>query len=285
MGKLVLHIGLPKTATTSMQYQVLDTPENRSLYLGKFQSSKSNFHELVSNYLNEKIELGAAREEVSKIMSRFQICVYSNEMLTVDSGTRWHEKLEKLGTLLENVEVQILVTTRLPSSHAPSLYAELQPLFDWRSMDQFLEDNQSEILNIDSIDSAIKDSGLAKNHAVKYIDFDDLIESNFYALTDIVHELNIPRSTSHLNRRKYNATTIDSRKIGVYDLAYKFSRKMNVRSIIPKALYHTIGKLLRRIPFNWQKPINIASHHEKLRMLDEVYLASISKFDFVGKGT
>lgn len=283
MGKLILHIGLPKTATTSIQYQILDTPTNRSLYLGKFQSEQSAFHTLVSEYLNGKVDENSAHDEIYHIVSKYEICIYSNEMLTVDSGITWQEKIKKLGILFKGIELQVLVTTRLPSSHAPSLFAELQSLFGWASIDQFLEHSQSDILNINAIDDLLKNSNLARQHSVKYIDFDDLIGSKFSVLTEIAQELRIPNKTSHLNSRKYQTNTIYSRPIGLYDVAYRLSRRMKLQAIVPKKIYHAIGRILLRLPLNWQKLVETNVDGDRLQILDEIYLAASSKYIFIGK--
>lgn len=129
--KIYLHIGLPKTATTSLQMHAF--PEIARIcnytYVGVNQprGKHTKHHPLYSAVLMA-IDQGKFEEfedQLSKL-SNFSGVVISEEMITVStSTTSWDVKLENLSKLLKGHEYEILVTIREPKDAIFSYYIEL----------------------------------------------------------------------------------------------------------------------------------------------------------------
>lgn len=154
MKKIYLHVGLPKTATTSLQqhvFQNLDSKDYR--YLGTMQPRSLNTDVLfrdICGYVEAKHPPYSTRDSIKVTIGRelsARSVVISEEMFTVDTGLCWQDKLERLHELFSGFKVDVLVTIREPSKAAFSLYIEL-----WRQLhsrfgdfDGFLNSNQAKL--------------------------------------------------------------------------------------------------------------------------------------------
>ena len=129
MNKLILHIGLPKTGTTSLQQDIF--PNLSCNYLGVKQPREllqNSFYERLMEFIktgDDDIQKDEIIKELKFLLSQ-KVVLLSDEMFTVDQKTAtWQQKLSRLGKLLHGIEVQILVTLREPIAAVKSYYTEL----------------------------------------------------------------------------------------------------------------------------------------------------------------
>lgn len=137
MNKVYLHLGLHKTATTSLKRSVFQKLDFQ--YLGRRYESKypPPLHELytrITSYCfsqeaNEENSL--IRGDICKILERGDILL-SEEWFTSDycgplgfQSASWQSRIQRLGELFSGLPVELLITTREPVDALHSLYCEL----------------------------------------------------------------------------------------------------------------------------------------------------------------
>lgn len=277
MGKFFLHIGLPKTATTTLQYEVLSHEANREIYLGKFSGNPGPFHKLISGYLDGIETLETTRAQMRRMIGNRPVALYSNEMLTVGSTISWREKIAKLGTLFLGQDCTVLVTLRNPHIHAPSLYAELKPTSGWRDFNAFLDDPQSDLLDPAVLNQVLLDAGFGPQSHLCYIEFDTLISSQFTVLKRTIPGLFIPDRPQERNARVRRDGAIVSREIGVNDKVFAIAKRLGLLPFVPMRLRKSVGALLRHAPISWNETIDTPSNHATLAALEKRYEVALTE--------
>lgn len=129
-GRVYLHVGPPKTATTSLQTAMEAIEHSGYAYAGVLQPRDRNSGTL-ANLLHKATlgDDGAAASLVERLraeVSRHELVVISEEMLSLEqNGISTADKIEKIGTLLAEFEVVPVVTLRDPRKGLPSLFQEI----------------------------------------------------------------------------------------------------------------------------------------------------------------
>jgi hypothetical protein len=144
MTKILIHLGLPKTATTSLQHNVLQKlhDQGKINFLGKNldycdATGKVTIHNYTGKFIRdaaeEKITLVEARELLPQFIDKNKLNVFSDEGLMVaypgQSNLSLKQKIENLKKLLEGYDVNIALTLRDPVDYFYSLYVQLYPDF------------------------------------------------------------------------------------------------------------------------------------------------------------
>lgn len=281
--ELILHIGLPKTGTTTMQYGLFSLADNLDFYLGKFSDREDGFHGAVSDFLSGRVSATEARGLIAPALEGTGVRLYSNEMITVSSTLTWTEKLARLSALFAGHRLSVVATTRLPSKLGPSVFAELQPAMPWSDFEDFLRDPQSLWLNPELLYDAIVASGLAPAERIFFFDFDTLIAQDFRPLGNVLSGLSFPDTISAMNARKRVGNNIVSRQIGLYDVAYRLMRKLGLEKMISARIRGYGGRVLRAIPFGWCKQIELRTDAPELQSLDETYRNALPSMSAYGR--
>lgn len=131
-GRILVHIGLPKTATTTLQTQYFPTlTSGNSRYLGVLQPRERRQDELfrkLSNAVTVGLDIEGIHQELSRLLEAGVNIVVSEEMFTVSSsgGASWQMKLQRLASLLRGLDYAIMVTVREPVAGSFSYYVELE---------------------------------------------------------------------------------------------------------------------------------------------------------------
>lgn len=134
-GKLIVHIGLPKTATTTLQADVFPKLINNQIkYLGTFQPREKtplkNLYHHFCKAVESRENIDNIRILLNKEISKGHTLIISEEGMTVPSGNiTWKKKLENLGKIVRGFDYTIIVSVREPSSALFSYYCELYPRF------------------------------------------------------------------------------------------------------------------------------------------------------------
>lgn len=131
MNKLYIHIGLPKTATTTLQRDFFPYVDNeRYDYLGTPQprvasSEGDSLFWNIYDYIKTGENLAKASEELASRLAVGRDLIISEEMILVSSkGGAWRDKLRRLGELVKGIDYKILLTVREPVSAMFSYYVE-----------------------------------------------------------------------------------------------------------------------------------------------------------------
>ncbi|MZR64147.1 hypothetical protein [Alcanivorax sp. DP30] len=141
---LLLHLGLPKTATSSLQHNVF-LPlgrEGRINFLGKcldynYKTAKVSVENYRGKFIRDvaegKMSLGEGREALEASLNPDRLNVFSDEGIMVAYPGRANltlaEKFANLEKLLTGYNVKVVVTLREPVDYLYSLYVELYPDF------------------------------------------------------------------------------------------------------------------------------------------------------------
>ena len=143
-GKLFVHIGLPKTATTTLQTVVFPTVAVDEIrYLGVFQPRKAITQNELYLQFCKTVETGADAQKLhltmEDILSTGTTLVLSEEMCCVSSkGAPWRTKLSRISQLVHGLDYSIILTVREPISAMFSYYTELHDRFD-RTGEKFID--------------------------------------------------------------------------------------------------------------------------------------------------
>lgn len=187
MNRLIIHIGLPKTATTSLQRCVFSQEHKGQWnYCGIRQPRNQKQDKLYLALMNaldcREQQFESKRKDFVDAYSRLSTSkplLISEEMVCIDTAVRWQEKLERLGTLTGNGETKILVTVRDSSEGAFSLYAELFHYIrnKYESFHDFFENsNQARIFRYDEIIPCLENQFGREN--IVLVPFEFLREEN-----------------------------------------------------------------------------------------------------------
>jgi len=210
--RIVLHLGLPKTASSSLQNDLFPSLGEPVYFAGHSASGGLELPPLASlrAVLDRPSQVsrlaGRFWESIERVPSGTTHVLISDEMFVVDTAkTTWQKKLELLGTVLDDSSVTVVVVVREPLDWAYSLYAELSAMMirQGLALDDFLlHSNQTELA-----DYVYLEELLGKNFrkaSVQFHSFDDLTspEGPARLLGRLGIALDRDLSLSHRNRRQ-----------------------------------------------------------------------------------
>ena len=163
-GKIFVHIGLPKTATTTLQKEVFPAlADEKVCYLGVVQPRQADqqdeLYARICRAVNSGTDLSETRKALLTKTASGTTIILSEEMFTVSSrGTAWRAKLNNLAVLLQGLDYVLIVTVREPAAALFSYYVELHERFV-RSKKSFLElakaDESMEIFHYEKLSEAL----------------------------------------------------------------------------------------------------------------------------------
>lgn len=203
--KLIIHVGLPKTATTALQQHVFESGHDIYWnYLGVRQSrdriQTKSYNQLIECISCSNTCIEEAFKKFKKLISLTKSdlpSLFSEEMILVDQRISWQEKIKRLQQITVDYDVTILVTVRNPTKAVFSLYAELyhQISNNYPSFDNFVKkSNQAKIFSYKSLFIQLEKKFNKKN--IIPIPF-ELLESKKF-IFEISQKLNIPFEITEL---------------------------------------------------------------------------------------
>lgn len=250
---IYVHIGLPKTATTSLQkYLSNEKHSDKIKYIGVNQprnSGKENdLYNSFIEYMNSQ-----TFEALSKRRSHCEILIeqsfestnkplfLSEEMISVDNiGLTWQTKIERLSALLGRYPHKVVVTIREPISALHSFYIELYKSVKSKYptlMDFCLYNNNAHIYNYSLLREEL--CLFFKSENIILYPFERLVQSNI--LTNFFKELSLDIDCSdswlpltNVKRKRSNgsftqALTVDD---WISNISISESTKNRIRGLI-----------------------------------------------------
>jgi hypothetical protein len=256
-AKLFLHVGPPKTATTSLQFS-LQSGSDSFEYLGvsqprgiKEQEVAAELHHLVgSNELDSK-RVEETLSQVHEAIESNKHVLISEEMFLVDGAITHQEKLKRLSVLLKDVSVEAVITLRNPIDGLPSLYQELYrslPLRQQRSFEAFTKSNQAKVFDYEHLVDVLNDCF----GTVKVLSFDELVSEKLMLSDLFGREENNDRPIS---MKKINSGAIEEE--GRVVAPIQAGKLLTPARRIPAPLLNRL-KTSRWIQFCWNKVKNIS---------------------------
>ena len=129
-ASFVLHIGMPKTATTSLQAEVYPRIAERTAYAyaGLLQPQAEVKQPKVMSHLHQFFSHGADEAELRAALDEKiadgPLIISHESVLSSTVGAPWHDRVRRVGTLMRDYSPQVYVTVRHPLEAMHSYYVE-----------------------------------------------------------------------------------------------------------------------------------------------------------------
>lgn len=216
---ILIHIGLPKTATTSLQFDYFTALGNLKdcVYIGLKQPRhwrrQTTAYRSIIDFSLGKASLRDARIALDPIYSSNKLVIFSDEMLMVSShNVSWVEKLSRTAILAKNYDYKILLTTRDAVDASISYYIERFSSFSPKSyLECFQSEHDFQIYNYSYLMNTL--DSLFPTSNIEFIDFNELVKNPRQALYP-VHKL-LPHSSKDdsplLTKHRNKKTTLRER--------------------------------------------------------------------------
>ena len=218
-ARLILHIGPPKTAVTSLQRALQSAPHDLYHYAGNRYPRDAADRGLPWS-LNE-VARGSVRRQTAEgedllnsirnVLATGQHLVVSQEMILVrQPGISFQSKIDRIGRFLADIPVTVLLTYRDPESGLRSYYQEIfqnLPIVQKLSFRRFCRDERIQIFDYADLLERLSKSGL---HDVRILDFRKLIQGRgtyrdvFGAAAGALKDT--PLSWGHVDGRDWDST-------------------------------------------------------------------------------
>jgi len=245
-GKLILHLGPPKTATTALQIALIEKSGDY-IYGGAAYPARDKAD--MASRLHKMCLFGpedpeAAQNspigEISEHLATGRDVLISEELFLVDGARATYvEKLSRLAELVAPLSPTVLLCLREPLEGVRSLYQELYagiPLKEKLSFDAFIQSPQAEVFAYGDLANRLETLGFTD---IRWVRFEDLVQGRV-CYSDI---LGRPMEPDELLRLPVaNA----SRVAGQGATRRRRLGKIRLRDFVPLRMLDRLG-LLQRI--------------------------------------
>lgn len=130
MPKIFVHIGLPKTATSTLQIDVFPKIDRSKItYLGIYQPRKNIQNPIFSSFMKaiySGIEVDYIKHLLTEELKKGKNLLISEEMIVVGD---WKQKILNLARIIKDFDYQLIITVREPAEAMSSYYVELYHIF------------------------------------------------------------------------------------------------------------------------------------------------------------
>lgn len=250
MGNFFVHIGLPKTATSTLQTDVFPKLQDEKLkYLGvdgdRREGKSSEIYYLFINAVESGREIECIRNKISDSLRECDLLL-SEEMLTVSSATvPWQVKLDRVAEILSGFDYTVIVSVREPVSAMFSYYIELYPRFAKMGfVESAMSHNDMFIYHYEKLLQKLNQAfGVERLHFVR---FEDITQNNIEPLIKLLIGNRKHGQVTfgiHNSRVKKKGKVVSRYKVTPYTLLVAAYRKMGLRNI---KLIHKVAHAANR---------------------------------------
>lgn len=221
-GRLICHVGPPKTATTAIQESLQKISAADFCYLGTLQPRARNrrnsiYYDLI--YLINSQSTSESDDQIHQQIDKIQRkinrkisfgtdVIISEEMLLVNqNGVNFEQKLHRLGQCISKYDCVIVITLREPVSALKSLYSEIyfrQKKSPSITFEEFLGSSQARVFDYPYLLTVLKKSGFDN---VRFLSIQN--EGRSIVLGDFTGR---PHHNEKLQMEASNATEYEFRK-------------------------------------------------------------------------
>ncbi len=208
---LLVHVGPPRTGTTSLQiawqsdesglfdYGGVRQPRNRSS-----RELSRDLHRLCQRGDGSRAEAplrGRVLEQLALRLERSPRLLVSEEHFLIDDRDATHQiKLRRLGELLGPIHASILICLRDPLEGLASLYLEVRPHANlFQSFRSFLTSNQARVFDYGHLQRTVTDAGFEN---IRWMSFERLSRGvlRYSDVFDVPSTEDAPMIVPHANR-------------------------------------------------------------------------------------
>lgn len=280
--KIVVHIGPPKTATTSLQFFLQNMQIENTAYVGVFQPRHENKerNELRDN-LFDFLRHGRERKRkiVKMLIDKVQCrnLIFSEEMIL--HGPNWKKKIRHLSELLEEYPHIVKVCVRDPASSIPSYYQEMYERLSPQlrnSYPAFVNSSYADIYDYENVYCHLQESGIVN---VECFTFENLIEGKL-TVDDFVHGHSLYGKKHNITLHKKNSSNGAVRK-GHRVVKFSYVDELGDWSRYFTSAIRKMGSfgksVVRQLRYRWrgQKEVRVG-YTEREERLQQKYVRFIS---------
>lgn len=222
-NKLYLHLGLHKTATTSLQKFVFPNIPN-VIFLGRttepLLSQDSFYKSLVSYCFSNQEDLNVENELKLSFQDKLNesSIIISDEWFTADfdgfykfNCAPWQVKISKLSRIVKGLNVEVLITVRTPFDGVFSQYCEFTQVGIEKYYGDFfnyiMESNDAQAYNYNRLRQLL--DGSFKN--VTYFRYDDFIKDSNIFKEYFSVECDFEMKNSNIKRKEKNGVYVNKK--------------------------------------------------------------------------
>lgn len=296
MKKLIIHVGLPKTATTTLQRNLFWVLHKKGSinFLGRMNTPE---YENYFNPLGEVIYSDKDKfYEIQNLLSANKVNLYSEECLSLNIDHHDYNWMELIKESVVDYDVEVLLTLRNPYEFFLSYYAEM---YHWyyqydkemnsihKFANKFIEDPNNKDFFIFKYDEYIDKlkSSFNKVHVVFFEDIEsgELIRNLERIINVDLEEIEVfkfnENSRVKINNGCYSeATRMD---VWLFNILYRKYRglynKATVKGSVLNVMYRVVQQVLKRFYKRGKLHENL-SEDVKNKILENLKI-DISKFD------
>jgi hypothetical protein len=263
-GKLFIHIGLPKTATSSLQTDFFPKIETDLVeYIGvdglRREEKLTDLYKRIVRAVNTGDGIQGLRVDLASQLNHRDGLIISEEMFTVSEGVMtWPKKLANLGRLVSGLDYVLILTVREPAAGLFSYYAELYPRFCGRYADFIdcaMHDPDMHIFHYKKLfDQLIKNFELQRIKAFK---FEEIISGNLTSLIDLIlpgqtRKINVVLG-EHNSRKKSSSILKTNHRLTIAYLLRRLAENLGVFNAIwferLKVVFRPVVRMLEMVSF------------------------------------
>jgi len=255
-GKVIVHVGLPKTATSALQIDYFPKIAGAGvIYAGVDGYRRHNFNKPIYEKFIASVVSGDGVYDVNNELSNCilggETLLISEEMITVSSnGVTWAEKLANLAKVLDGLEYKIIVTVREPVSALFSYFVELYPRYiGSRFIDVVTDDYTFKIFYYSELINQLLTN--FEKERVVMVKFEDIIRQDLRILNQL---FKIPRNedgsvlVNNRNAREGSkGYVIRQTSITNGQYIYFFLKKLSIGRIVPPGLKDRLRPIYKPI--------------------------------------
>ncbi|WP_415227327.1 hypothetical protein [Psychromonas sp.] len=302
MKKIVIHLGLPKTASTTLQHHLFQKlyEQGKINFLGKVLSvddktgqihTTNNSGKVIRDICEGKLERSAINT-LDKILSDTLLNVYSDEGLMACypglDNRSLEEKLTTLKSILAPYEVKILISLRNPVDYFYSLYVQFYGQYylgnkDYDTFDSYIRTYEKDRHNklYESFHYADLLSKLGLLFETQVILFEDLKHDKNHYYETVAKTLSLPTAeisklleSKHENKKQHieNSIIAVSNKSLALRLS-KFEKRLRTNKVIFKIIQFMYHSKLIPVKYLLNKKITTTTKLDKLTNEQKTKLA------------
>jgi hypothetical protein len=217
MAKLFIHIGLPKTATTTLQKGLFVklSEQHRIKYLGlegHREDNKNSFiKSLVKSINNDGNRIEIQKQLESMLLNNQNLLLSEENIILSSPKTEWKERLDNLYEIVKPFDFKIIVTVREPAKAMFSFYTQYFNHYkgDKRKfIDIALNDDFIAIYRYEALVNKLIDTFGKQNIFVKK--FEDIINNEYKDLLKVMDVDDSVLSSNELKNFNSKQRTSDS---------------------------------------------------------------------------
>lgn len=261
--KLYIHIGPPKTATTSLQYFFQELNIDNLYYGGIIQPRGSSTLKSLMRLVYSDICSGVynnRNEVIEQVNSNFnKNIVLSEEMILLENkDISWRKKVKNLYDYFKDLDPIIIFTLREPRDAIISYYQELYHGLDEKMKKDFyifIESDYCDIYRYEDLLIFLRQTGFKK---IKTVDYEKLINGDQYLDSFLSHSKSIPRIRISLKKENISWNKNGFRYTKPIKLKKQIKKKLVESPIYPIIAKNKYWKDLSKIFFRVFPEINLS---------------------------